>query len=84
MDGRAQTNVQYSINETPQTIQGGYAIINGYVGIDSDDGWQLRVLVKNIADRFYSSYLAYSANYLQRFVPRDDHRYFGISIHKEF
>lgn len=84
MDARAQTSVQYSINQTPQTIQGGYAIFNGYVGLDSDDGWQVRALVKNIADKPYSSYFAYSANYLQRFAPRDDHRYFGITVHKEF
>lgn len=72
-----RTKTQYSINQTVDTIENGYAIWNAAIGIATHDGLKATVLVKNIADRAYSPFLA-------RFVPRDDSRYFGISVLKDF
>jgi len=43
------------------------------------------VLVKNILDQHYSSYLANGTNGgTIRWAPRDDDRYFGVDLRKDF
>lgn len=79
-----QTETQYSINQTPDTIQPGYAIWNASIGVASHDGFQVNFLVKNITDKSYSNYLQTFGSGLARFVPRDDRRYVGVNLHKEF
>jgi iron complex outermembrane receptor protein len=81
-----RSKTQYQLSETPQTIQSAYGIWNGSVGLLGDtNGWALRVLVKNILDQHYSPYLV-GGNLagLVRWVPRDDQRYFGVNLHKDF
>jgi iron complex outermembrane receptor protein len=79
-----QSKVQYSLNQTPDTVEGGYAIWNATIGVASHDGFELNFVVKNIADRNYSSYLQTFGSGLVRFVPRDAQRYFGANLHKAF
>jgi iron complex outermembrane receptor protein len=78
-----KTKTQYSITQTPDTIQPAYGIWNASIALLGDnDGhrWQLRGVVKNIADKHYSTFLAYGAVAgLSRFVPRDNDRYFGVT-----
>jgi iron complex outermembrane receptor protein len=81
-----QSNTQYQLSETPQTIQPAYGILNGSIGIlGRRQGWSARLLVKNIANQHYSSYLV-SGNLagVVRWVPRDDNRYFGVNLRKDF
>jgi iron complex outermembrane receptor protein len=81
-----QSNTQYQLSETPQTIQPAYGVLNGSIGIlGRNQGWSARLLVKNIANQHYSSYLV-SGNLagVVRWVPRDDDRYFGLNIRKDF
>ena len=48
-------------------------------------GWSARLLIKNIADQHYSSFLAHGdLAGLVRWVPRDDSRYVGFNVHKDF
>lgn len=79
-----QTETQYSINQTPDTIEPSYAIWNATVGIATGDGFVVNFVVKNITDRSYSPYLQQIGTGLVRFVPRDDRRYFGVNLHKDF
>jgi iron complex outermembrane receptor protein len=81
-----QTKTQYQLSETPDTIQPAYGIWNGSIGlIDAPDGWNLRFLIKNIADQHYSSYLSHGdLAGVVRWVPRDDDRYVGFNVHKDF
>lgn len=82
VDGSWQSSVQYSINQTSDTIQSGYDIWNATVGLLTADDLELNIIVKNIADRHYSSYLQTFGSGLVRFVPRDDSRYVGVNLHK--
>jgi iron complex outermembrane receptor protein len=41
-------------------------------------------LVKNITDQSYSTFLGAGATNITRVVPRDDQRYFGITVRKDF
>ena len=83
-----QSATQYQLSETPQTIQPAYGIWNASIGLISDaNGWSARVLVKNIANTHYSSYLSAGdegSTGIIRWVPRDDDRYFGVNLHKDF
>jgi iron complex outermembrane receptor protein len=81
-----QSKVQYLLSENADTIQGGYGIWNAAIALlDPKDGWQARVLVKNILDQHYSSYLAGGTfGGVVRWVPRDDNRYFGVNLRKDF
>lgn len=81
-----QDQVQYSLDQNPDTIQGAYGIWNASIALANyNQGWRVALLGKNLADKSYSNGLAYSGtNYVYRSVPRDDERYFGVELHKDF
>ena len=79
-----QSSTQYSINQTPDTIFGPYAIWNATLGLATRDGLEINLVAKNITDRSYSPNLATFGSGIVRFVPRDDRRYFGVNFHKAF
>ena len=85
-DVNYQSHTQYSLSETLDTIQPHYTIWNGSIALlGKQNGWQARFLVKNILDTHYSSYLAYGTlGGVVRFVPRDDRRYVGVNLRKDF
>ena len=80
-----QSKVQYDISQNVDTIQGAYGIWNASVALaDYNEGWRVALLAKNLADKSYSPLLATGGNYVYRAVPRDDERYFGIQLRKDF
>lgn len=82
-----QSKTQYQLSETPDTIQLAYGIWNASVGLIGTNygGWSARILVKNILNQHYSSYLSHGdLAGLVRWAPRDDDRYFGVNLHKDF
>ena len=81
-----QSKTQYQLSENADTIQPSYGVWNASLALLSrQDGWQARVLVKNILDQHYSSYLAAGTfGGIVRWVPRDDNRYFGVNLRKDF
>ena len=81
-----RSRTQYSLSETPSTIEPSYAIWNASVAfLTSNSGLQLRGFVKNITNTHYSSFLGNgSAAGTVRFVPRDDVRYGGVQLRKDF
>jgi iron complex outermembrane receptor protein len=85
-DYRWQSKVQYALTETPDTIQGAYGIWNGTLSLaNAEDGWRVSALVKNILDTHYDSAIGHgNLGGLVRFVPRDNSRYFGVDLRKEF
>ncbi|WP_332908831.1 hypothetical protein [Sphingomonas mollis] len=80
------SKVQYSLAQTPNTIQPAYAIWNASIAlVRPGDGWQLRAYVKNITDSSYASFLGNGTFAgTVRFVPRDDRRYAGLLLRKDF
>ena len=81
-----QSKTQFSLSETPDTIQKPYGIWNAGVAlVGLNNGWTVRGIVKNIANQHYSTAIGYSALAgVVRFVPRDDDRYAGIVVRKDF
>jgi iron complex outermembrane receptor protein len=90
---RWQSKVQYDLSESPDTIQQAYGIWDADVTIsDAGAGLKFAVLAKNLLNTSYATYLQSSgataapgtAGYVYRWVPRDDGRYFGFNVRKEF
>ncbi|MFS2109267.1 TonB-dependent receptor [Sphingomonas sp. Sphisp140] len=80
-------DTQYSITQTPDTVQPAYGIWNASVGLVSDagKGWEIRAVIKNIANQHYSPAIGYGAVAGgSRFVPRDNSRYVGINANLNF
>lgn len=80
-----QSEVQYDISQNPDTRQGAYGLWNASAAVaDYSNGWRVAVLAKNLTDRSYSPLLASGTGYIYRAVPRDDERYFGVQVRKDF
>ncbi|GAB7528669.1 TonB-dependent receptor [Pseudomonas sp. 3A(2025)] len=80
-----QSEVQYSLDQNIDTRQGAYGIWNASVALaDYSEGWRVALLARNLADRSYAPLLMSSTNGINRMVPRDDQRYFGVQVRKDF
>ena len=78
-----QSETQFDLSISPNTLTPGYGIFNASVSVAStDSGWRITLVGKNLADKSYSQFL-FNPN-TQRSVPRDDRRYYGISARYEF
>lgn len=80
-----QSDVQYDISQSPDAIQDSYGIWNASVALSQvEQGWRASFVVKNITDQSYATFLGTGSAYVNRIVPRDDQRYFGVSVRKDF
>ena len=86
-----QSRVNYSLNQDPETVQGGYTIVNLSAGIRNQDrGYSLMLFVNNLLDKQYYQNLADSrGNYAnvqatQAYLPRDFRRYGGVRASVSF
>ena len=80
-----QSSQQNSIAQTPDTIAPGYGIVNGILSVmDKQSGWEGRILVRNLFDKFYRATYAQGNGGLLGGLPRDYKRYFGVSVRKDF
>lgn len=81
-----QSKQQYQLTETPDTIQQAYGIWNASITLRNfAQDWRVTGLMKNILDQHYSNYIVYGdLGGVVRYVPRDNSRYFGIELRKDF
>ncbi|MWV29105.1 TonB-dependent receptor [Aurantiacibacter rhizosphaerae] len=77
-----QSEVQWSLNQDPRTLQDGYAVVNGAIGVEDRDGrYSLSVFVRNIFDQQQPASLSYSTTAGGRSLAqvwRNQERYFGV------
>ena len=86
-DYNLQSATQYQLAQTAQSYEPAYGIWNAGIGATSEQNVTVRVLVKNILNQHYSSYVANGTEGntgVVRWVPRDDSRYWGVEVHKDF
>ena len=80
-----QSQVQYDIGQAPDAIQPAYGIVNATISAyNSEMGWSVALVGKNLANQSYAAALANGGGFFVRVVPRDDQRYFGITVRKDF
>lgn len=84
LDYSWQSEIQYDLSRSLNTLQPAYGIVNMTVALSNPvSGWRVTLLGKNLTDKVYSAYLHNGAN-TQRAVPRDFERYFGINARLDF
>jgi len=80
-----QSRVQYDISQFADTIQGAYGIVNASATLSKPaQGWRVALVVKNLGDKSYASFLGRGGSYVNRWVPRDDQRTVGLNLHLDF
>ena len=86
-DANWQSRTNFDLSQQPDSFQPSYAIVNATVGLaDSKAGWRAAIVVKNLADKSYASFVQNSggSGYINRYVPRDDQRYTGVTLRYDF
>ena len=79
-----QSETQYDLSTSPNTLQPAYGIFNASISLAStDSGWRVTLVGKNLADKSYSQVL-YPGGNTTRGVPRDDKRYYGVNVRYDF
>jgi iron complex outermembrane receptor protein len=83
-DANWQTKTNYDLAQQPDSFQKEYAIFNATIGLQSAAGWRVALLAKNLGDTSYATFVQSSGNHINRYVPRDDKRYFGVNFRYDF
>ena len=79
-----QSKVQYDLAQSPDAIQPAYGILGASVAIAGGQGWRVALIGRNLGNKSYAAFLQNSGTNINRYVPRDDQRYFGINARYEF
>ncbi|CAI9121487.1 TonB-dependent receptor [Brytella acorum] len=81
-----QSRTQYSLTETPDTVQKAYGIWNLSTTIeDKKHRLRLTLVMRNAINKHYASYMGYgSLGGVVNWLPRDYGRYGGFTLHKDF
>ncbi len=81
-----QSSTQFSLAQTPGTVQGAYGIWNLYVTFaDLDARWRITGILRNTLDTHYSAYRALgNLGGTVAWLGRDYGRYGGFTLHKDF
>jgi iron complex outermembrane receptor protein len=86
-----QSQINYSLNQDPTTVQGGYGIANLSIGIRQPERhYEVMAFVNNLFDtHYYQNLTNSSGNYagqlaIQSYLPRDFARYAGVRASYSF
>jgi iron complex outermembrane recepter protein len=80
-----QSRTNFDLSQQPDSFQPSYSIINASVGLaDIAAGWRVALVAKNLTDKSYATFIQSSGNHINRYVPRDDQRYFGVTARWDF
>lgn len=85
-----QSDVQFSLTQNPNTIQGSYGIFDASVGLaDLDDQVQVSFFVKNLLDKDYASFIFQDAIItnavnINHYIPKNAERFVGGSVRVRF
>jgi len=84
VDTNFQSKTIFDLQQQPDSVQGAYTIVNATIALQSTAGWRVALLAKNLGDKSYATFVQSSGNHINRYVPRDDKRYFGINARYDF
>lgn len=90
LDYSYQSAVNFDLLGNPLTVERGYGILNGSVGIDQkgDTGYRLTLFANNILDEHYASNVSVavggSTGLLLQTLPRNSQRYVGLKASYRF
>lgn len=84
LDASWQTRTQFDLQQQPNSFQPEFAIYNARIGLQSTSGWSLALIGRNLGDKSYATLVQSSGSNINRYVPRDDRRYFGVNLRYDF
>jgi iron complex outermembrane receptor protein len=84
LDANRQSSTNFDLQQQPDSVQPAYTIVNATLGLQSTAGWRVSLLGKNLGDQSYATFIQNSGNHINRYVPRDDQRYFGVNVRYDF
>ncbi|WP_040603644.1 TonB-dependent receptor [Sphingobium lactosutens] len=85
-DWTHQSKVNFSLLGGPLTVQEGYGILNGSVGLEDPSGnYRVSLFANNLFDKSYASLIQAAQGEslglaTQQVLPRDARRYFGVRL----
>jgi len=80
-----QSRTNFEITQQPDSFQPAYSIVNASVSLyNADAGWRLTLIGKNLGDKSYATLVQSTGSHINRYVPRDDRRYFGVNLRYDF
>jgi iron complex outermembrane receptor protein len=80
-----QSRTNFDLQQQPDSYQPEYSVVNAAVGLaDTAAGWRVALVAKNLFDKSYSTFVQSSGSNINRYVPRDDRRYFGVTARWDF
>ncbi len=79
-----QSKTNFDLQQQPDSLQKEYTLVNASIALQSTAGWRLALVGKNLTDETYATFVQSSGNHINRYVPRDDKRYFGVNFRYDF
>jgi iron complex outermembrane receptor protein len=79
-----QSRTQFDLQQQPNSFQPSYAIYNARVALQSTNGWVLALIGRNLTNKSYATLVQNSGTNINRYVPRDDSRYWGVNLRYDF
>ena len=83
-DASWQGKTNFDLSQQPDSFQKEYTIVNASIALQSTAGWRLALVGKNLTDESYATFVQSSGTNINRYVPRDDKRYFGVNFRYDF
>ncbi len=83
-DATYTSKTNFDLTQQPDSVQPAYTIFNASVALESVAGWRLTLSGKNLGNKSYGTFIQSSGSNINRYVPRDDQRYFGIDARYDF
>ncbi len=84
LDATWQSKTNFDLQQQPDSFQNAYTILNARIALQSTAGWTLALVGRNLTDKSYSTLIFNAGNSINRYVPRDDERYWGVNFRYDF
>ncbi len=84
LDATWQSETNFDLQQQPDSFQKAYTILNARIALQSTAGWTLAVVGRNLSNQSYSTLIFNAGNSINRYVPRDDQRYWGVNFRYDF
>lgn len=84
LDTTWQSRTQFDLQQQPNSFQPAYGIVNARVALQSSDGWSVALVGRNLFNKSYATLVQNSGTNINRYVPRDDSRYWGVNFRYDF
>ncbi len=84
VDVNRQSGTNFDLQQQPDAYQPAYSVWNASIALQSTAGWRVALLGKNLGNQSYATFIQSGGNHINRYVPRDDKRYFGVNARYDF